>query len=154
VHSQYLCERAETLKRIFARSVPSADWGRMNRPLSGPYQPEEELARRREYSEILERLTCSVFIGRCDPNDDNGYPARIFKWQYLGGLITPDTAIQSSRVKRLPKDAQYVRERRSELARQLALFLVADEAQVSPDYLRKICRKFEPDRDEGSNDIG
>jgi hypothetical protein len=94
----------------------------------------------------LERLSFSVFTGRCDPNDANGYPARILKWQYCEGLILPETKCAVGGLLNVfrMKSLRYVAERQFELSRQLALFLVAEDADTSPEYLRKLCRDFEP----------
>ena len=55
--------------------------------MNTPYDSNEEAERRREYSTLLERLAYSDLGGRCDPNDDSGYPARVLRWQYAEGLL-------------------------------------------------------------------
>src|SRR5262249_22727703 len=98
----------------------------MNRPMKHPGDAREDARRRKEYADILQNLGYSEFVGRCDPDDSKSYPARILVWQYQG--LFPKTVI----------------ERRSEFARRLALFLVAEDAPVSLEHLQKVCRRYSP----------
>jgi hypothetical protein len=115
----------------------------MNRPMEHPYEENEEEQRRRDYAEILMKAPYSEMVGRCDPKVSSAYPARILKWQYAEGLLVNHASGEQTRSRSLFSvvSANAIIERRSELARRLAIFLVAKEARMSPDYLRKLCRK-------------
>jgi len=144
LYPEFLCERLEVLQRIFAWAIPKPDWERMHRPMSTPYDPNEEAERRREYSTLLERLACSDLVGRCDPNDDSGYPAGILRWQYAEGLLAARRGKGDKRSLGMlsARDANSIVERQCEYARRLALLIVAEDAKASPEYLQKLCREF------------
>jgi hypothetical protein len=89
-----------------------------------PGDSREEAGRREEYADLLRNLGYAEFAGRCDPEDPTSFPARILLWQYQE--LFPQNII----------------ERRSEFARRLALFLVAEDAPVSLEYLQKACRRY------------
>ena len=153
-HHESLCLRVDMLRRIFAWAILKADWIRMNRPMADPYDDVEEKERRSEYSKLLENLPYSELQGRCDPADSSGYPAQILKWQYEDGLLARAIPADQSDVANLlfSKGGERVAEEQCEYARRLALFLVAKEAKMSIEYLRKICRKWDPktaDSDQG-----
>jgi len=121
---EYLCQRVSTLTRIFTWGIPVDKWRHMHRPMKHPGDPDEDARRRKEYADILAKLGYSEFVGRCDADDSASYPARILLWQHQE--LFPENIV----------------ERRSEFARRLALFLVAEDATVSLEYLQKACRKY------------
>jgi hypothetical protein len=119
----------------------------MNRRMIKPYEEREEKLRRSEYSEILVQLPYSEVIGRCDAEDDSAYPGRILKWQYEEGLLNEVlTGGDKTSGVLSGVDSKTIIERRSEFARRLALFLVAEEAYMSREYLRKLCKRQQGER--------
>lgn len=142
-HPYFLCQRVEVLHRVFAWALSQEDWLRINRLMLKPYDEHEEASRRREYSEILTRLAISELIGRCDPDDETAYPARILKWQYVEGIIGGGATGASEAANKLfsGKKAAELIEKRSEIAKHLALYIVSDEADVSMERLQKLYRQ-------------
>jgi len=140
----WLCERMNTLHKIFAWGLPKAEWVKMNRPMVTPYDEKEEVQRLIEYSKTLQGLSYSELVGRCD--EIEGYPYQILRWQYSQGLLSAANSEADTPSERIlgKKNSKDFAERQSEYASSLALFIVAEETKISPEYLRKLCRKWDP----------
>ena len=131
------------LRRIFASWVPDGDWAQMNRPMADSTDEKEQKQRRAEYSAMLEALHAAEMMYRTDPDDSDGFPARILKWQYEMGLVL-NYSKDSRPEGRLLKPARNPVEFRSEYARSLALFIVSQDARMSEEHLTKLCRGYDP----------
>ena len=134
-YPEFLCPQIALLRHAFTNGLSPGDWAHMHRPMTVPYEESEERQRRREYSEILQRLPYSDVTAECDPDDESAYPARILYWQYEQGLLTVGVKSGDKSQPNFFKPPKSVIEWRSEYARQLAIYLVARRAKKSEEYL-------------------
>src|SRR5262249_1179783 len=133
----------------------------MHRPMECPHDANEERDRLVEYSRILKKLPYSEFVTGCEEpqseyrglgqdarseeeNDRTRYPTHILRWQYEEGLLSPELFPSQLGKRKETSGVSWAVERRSELARRLAVYIVASDAGMSREHLEKMCRRFEP----------
>jgi DNA-binding phage protein len=142
------------IRRFFAYALPKKEWVRMNRPMANPNDSAEKAQRRREYAGLLRVSSYAVFSGLCDPDSYTSYPAGILRWQKQERFTQPKAANECAYVHAgSSKGDQYIAEHQCDLARSLAISLVADDVGTSAEYLRKKLRHFEPTRNGNTNTI-